>query len=209
MVVTQWNLWVEEHGGEGEATLPGVKVGKLDCYLDGYRNRVCRDAAELAQEVTLRESSLESLQPGTAGGNEDQFRQRVERWKELALGFLPEVYTLRGAIESINQRYFDGHGVLFPAEVEGLDQLLALVAKLVGNYNEALADSIGRVETLLGGTKKGHQPSQLTIDLAGSIKSVRGAAKEQVAYLVDMAKADALGVLGETRQAMELVDRHV
>ena len=34
-------------------------------------------------------------------------------------------------------------------------------------------------------------------------------AREQVAFLVDMAKADALDLLGETRQAFELVDRHV
>jgi len=27
--------------------------------------------------------------------------------------------------------------------------------------------------------------------------------------LVDMAKADALDVLGETRQALDLVDRHI
>ena len=36
-----------------------------------------------------------------------------------------------------------------------------------------------------------------------------GAAKEQVADVVDMAKADALGLLGEPHQALELVDRHV
>ncbi|MCZ6675493.1 MAG: hypothetical protein O7C75_21405 [Verrucomicrobia bacterium] len=41
----------------------------------------------------------------------------------------------------------------------------------------------------------------------GSIEKVR--AKEQVAYLVDMAKADALDLPGESRQALELVDRHV
>ena len=34
-------------------------------------------------------------------------------------------------------------------------------------------------------------------------------AKGRVAYMVDMAKADALDLLGETRQAFELVDRHV
>ena len=36
-----------------------------------------------------------------------------------------------------------------------------------------------------------------------------GAARKQVAYMVDMAKADALDLLGETRQAWELVDRHI
>ena len=48
-----------------------------------------------------------------------------------------------------------------------------------------------------------------TIDLAQLIESVQGAAGEQVAYMVDIAKADALDLLGETCQAFELVDRHV
>jgi len=55
----------------------------------------------------------------------------------------------------------------------------------------------------------GQRESPLTIDLAGLVENVQGAAKEQVAYLVDMAKADALDLLGETRQALVLVDRHV
>ncbi len=41
------------------------------------------------------------------------------------------------------------------------------------------------------------------------IENVHGTAREQVAYMVDMAKADALDLLGETRLAFELVDRYV
>jgi len=55
----------------------------------------------------------------------------------------------------------------------------------------------------------GQDETPLTIDVAGLIESVQGVAKEQVAYMVDMAKADALDLLGETRQAFEFVDRHV
>jgi hypothetical protein len=44
--------------------------------------------------------------------------------------------------------------------------------------------------------------------LAGLIENVQVAAQAQVAYLVDMAKAEALDLLGETRQAFKLVDRH-
>ena len=86
---------------------------------------------------------------------------------------------------------------------------MALVEKLVGIYNEALAGGIERLERLLIQTGDGQDESPLTIDLAGLIENVQGAAREQVAYLVDMAKADALDLLGETRQAFELVDRHV
>ena len=97
--VAQWNQWVEEHSRAGVASLGGVEVATLSCYLDGYRYRECRDAGDLAEEVSRRGSLLESLQVGKPGSSDDeQFRQRVEHWKESALGFLPEIYTLRRAI---------------------------------------------------------------------------------------------------------------
>ena len=206
-VVAQWNHWVEGQGDEGVAALAEVKVGKLDCYLSGYQYRVCRDATELAEEVSIRESLLDSL--GTQKLGEDRFRQRVGHWKELALRFLPEIYTVRGAISEINRRYFEGQEVLFLAEAEGFDQLLDLVEKAVDIFNESLAGDIERLEKLLVETGNRQDASPLTIDLSGLVGNVHGAAREQVAYLVDMAKADALDLLGETRQALELVDRHV
>ena len=124
----------------------------------------------------------------------------------------PYLHMRRGQSPTSSRRsapYFEGRDVLFLDESEGIDQLLALVEKLVGNYNEDLADSMENLEKLLGETRDGRQPSQLKIDLAELIESVEGAAQEQVSYLVDMAKADALDLLGENRQALKLVDRHV
>ena len=69
--------------------------------------------------------------------------------------------------------------------------------------------AIERVDNLLNETEDGQDESPLTIDLAGLYANVQGAAREQVAYMVDMAKADALELIGETRQAFELVDRHI
>ena len=210
LVVSSWNQWVESQGGEGVVTLAGVAAGILDCYLDGYRYRVCRNAGELAEEVSRRESLLESVQVGKPdSSNDERFRQRVEHWKISALGFLPEIYILSRAINSISQRYFEGQDPLFPEVNEGFDQLLNLVEKLVNIYNEALAGDIERSERLLIEPGEGQNQSPLTIDLAGLVETVQGSAREQVAYLVDMAKADALDLLGETRQAFELVDRHV
>ena len=83
------------------------------------------------------------------------------------------------------------------------------VEKLVGIYNEALARDIDQLEKLLIETGGDQDASPLIIDLPGLIESVQGVAKVQVAYMVDMAKADALELLGETRGALELVDRHV
>ena len=201
---------MEEHGGEGAAFLAATEVAKLSCCLDGYRYRVCWDAEELAEELGRRESLLESVQVGKPDSSDDErFRRRVERWKGLALGFIPEIYSLRRAIDSINQRYFDGQEVLFPGVAEGFDQLLALVEKTAGIYNDALAGDIERLEMLLIEAGDRHEESPLTVDLVGSIESIQSAARAQVAYMVDMAKADALDLLGETRQAVELVDRHV
>ena len=153
---------------------------------------------------------VESLKVGYPDRNNDErFRQRVENWKELALGFLPEIYTLRNAIDSISQRYFKCQETLFPEVAEGFGELLASVEKLVDIYNEALAEDIERLERLLCKTGDGQDESPLKIDLASLIDSISGAAAEQVAYLVDMAKSDALNLLGETRQAWELVDRHL
>ena len=210
LVVSSWNQWVESQGGEGVATLAGVAAGILDCYLDGYRYRVCRNAGELAEEVSRRESLLESVkvwEPDSS--NDERFRQRVEHWKISALGFLPEIYILSRAINSISQRYFEGQDPLFSEVSDGFGQLLALVEKLVNIYNEALAGDIERSERLLIEPGEGQNQSPLTIDLAGLVETVQGSAREQVAYLVDMAKADALDLLGETRQAFELVERHV
>jgi len=72
-----------------------------------------------------------------------------------------------------------------------------------------MAGSIERVERLLNETGDEQTASRLKIDLAGLIENVQGAAKGQVAFMVDMAKADALVLLGENRQAFEWVDRHV
>ena len=200
LVVAEWNRWVEEHGGEGVAFVAGAEVGKLSCHLDNYRYRVCRDARELAEEVGHRKSLLESVEVGKPDSSDDErFRKRVERWKRLAQGFLPEIYAVRGAIDSINQRYFDGQQILFPAVAEGFDDLVASVEKTVDIYNDALAADTERLGRLLSEIGDRQDESPLTIDRTGLVEAVREAVADQVAYMVDMAKAEALDMLGETR----------
>lgn len=87
--------------------------------------------------------------------------------------------------------------------------MLSLLEKTVDIYNEDLAGDIERLETLLSKTREGQQAYPLTINLAGLIEKDQGSVREQVAYMVDMAKGNALELLGETRRAFELVDRHV
>ena len=111
-------------------------------------------------------------------------------------------------IDSINQRYFDGQRALLTGVAEGFSLLLDLVEKTVDVYNEALAEEIERRDSLLH-ENDGQQSSPLTIDQADLAEKIDGRSTGQITYLVDMAKADALELLGETRQAWSLVDRHV
>ena len=48
-----------------------------------------------------------------------------------------------------------------------------------------------------------------TIDLSNLGGSAQRAATVPATYLVDMAKAEALGVMGEAEKAVQLVDRHI
>ena len=86
---------------------------------------------------------------------------------------------------------------------------MALVEKTVDIYNHDLAVDIERLERLLIETGGGEPESPLPIDLAVLTEKIQNAAKAQVAYMVDMAKAEVLDLLGETRQAFELVDQDV
>ncbi|MDA1129785.1 MAG: hypothetical protein O2913_13995 [Chloroflexi bacterium] len=193
-----------------QAMLLTSKLGSMlreQSVLDLYRKG--RDAEEPADDVSQLGSLLEDVQVEKKGQSAEQFRQQVEHWRELALRFLPEVHTLRKAIDSISDRYFEGQNILFSSDAEGLDELLALVEKTVNIFNESLVVDLERLERLLNETGDRQEGSPLTIDLARLTENTQVAAKEQAAYLVDMAKADALDLLGEPRKALELVDRHV
>ena len=47
------------------------------------------------------------------------------------------------------------------------------------------------------------------VDLAGSIENVQRAANDPSTYPVDVAKAEALDMMGETEKTVQLVDRHI
>ena len=83
---------------------------------------------KLAPPGLLRESVLEG-----------ELLPRARDWKDQAEAFLIELYTLRGAINSINQRYFDGHQTMFPNMVKWFDRVVACVERLIGGFNGDIA----------------------------------------------------------------------
>jgi hypothetical protein len=119
-------------------------------------------------------------------------RRDVTRWQQEAKLFLEELHDLRLAVITIIQRYFDGRDLLFPALTEGLNYLVKAMEVLVEMLNEDLAP------------KKWARADVTDVETRAGT-----AAAAQVAFLVDMAKAQALDALGETQAGIAIVGRHI
>lgn len=205
-----WNQRVEDQGGGGKATLAGTLVGKLSCHAQGYQYQVHQGTKELDKETRHRRDLLESLwlnRPDSKA--EKRFLERVRNWKELGRGFLLELYTLRQMIDSVNRRYYEGQQGLFPKAAEGFDELVGYIERLVGLYNRDLAEGMDRLAALVSKDDSQKSDEPFEFDKSAARKLGANPAKHQTAYLVDMAKVEALDTMGENRKAVELLDRRV
>jgi len=204
----RWNQRVEADEKDDAAILAGVTVGELRVYFEKYRHHVCDSAKELVNEVGRRESFLDSYRPERPSRLEGRrCYKRVRDWKDQAEYFLTEIYTLRMATEVVKRQYFDGQPVVFAGEAKGLDHLITLIVELIGDFNEDLAS---RLEDQLWLGDAGSEDNELpwTIDLTAVTEKVEDPVDHRVSYVVDMAKAEALGLLGETEEAAKFADRH-
>jgi hypothetical protein len=199
LVLASWNQWLAANGGEGSASLEGVKVSCLSSYLEGYRYRLCWDSADEVEEKRRRESLLEDLRGWKPGSrSDDRYRRRLSWWREMAEDFLGELYCLRSAADTISQRYFDGRQVLFPSKAGDFAKLVDCMEELVEAYNEDCANEFGQ-ETRLPNL----------IEIAALLEAVAPVARQHTAFLVDMAKAEVLDAMGENYAAVGLLDQHM
>jgi hypothetical protein len=207
-VLSDWNQWVEANGGNGMATLEGVMVSRLDSCLEGYRYHLCRDPEEESEEMRRRESLLETLRGWNPDSlSDDRYRRRVAWWREVAGDFLGELYSLRQVVDAISHRYFDGHQLLFPSKAGDFAKLVECIEELVEGYNQDFANEPGQ---RTGSPQEGlpAKPPNL-IDIAALEKAMSPGARQHSAFLVDMAKAEALDALGDHLEAVTLIDRFV
>ena len=175
-------------GGEGVATLDGVLVTLLQCYIGGYPYYTCPNGAE--DQLRRRKQLLDSLRQW----HSKRDRELVQDWKDATEEFLAELYTFQDAVASISQHYFDGHQVLFPDLVKNLAHVIDGTEKLAGSFNDMFAN---------GTEQRGR------MDLETIRRGSGTGTAQQTAYLVDMAKAEALDHLGEKQAAIKLAERYV
>ena len=86
---------------------------------------------------------------------------------------------------------------------------MGYVERLVGLYNRDLAEGLDRLMTLLpkGNSQKSVEP--FSLDLSTLDGLTEKPAKQDAAYLVDMARVEALDTMGEKQKAAAILDRHV
>ena len=86
---------------------------------------------------------------------------------------------------------------------------LGYIERLVDLYNRDLAEGLDRLMTLLrkGDSQKSVDPFNLDPSTLDGLTAK--AAKHEAAYLVDMARVEALDTMGEKEKALAILDRHV
>ena len=160
----------------------------------------------MAKELRKREKLLASLSAGKAGSDgESRPRGKAQQWREMAEDYLDELYALQVTFDSINQRYFESQHGLFPGSAHALPQLVEQAEKLVDLYNRDLAADLELMDNTADGHDGQGSEDRHTIDQSNLRSRTDGAATDQTAYLVDMAKAEALDVMGATERAVAIV----
>ena len=86
---------------------------------------------------------------------------------------------------------------------------MGYIERLVDLYNRYLAEGLDRLIAILpkGDSAQSNEPFSLDVSILDS--PTEKPAKHDAAYLVDMARVEALDTIGENRRAIELLDRHV
>ena len=86
---------------------------------------------------------------------------------------------------------------------------MGYIERLVDLYNRDLAEELDRLMALMpeGDSPQSVEPFSLDASILEGL--TEKPAKHEAAYLVDMAKVEALDTMGESRKAVELLERHV
>ena len=215
-----FDAWVDR-SGEGAAELAGVQVEKIGSYIEGYPVEECL-TTELAQaKLKARRSMIailrawsvhaldaEDMWTGRLPLDRQTFGEKVAAWGAEARVLLTEIYRLREAVTILSRRYFAGQELLFAPAAEFLREAEESVSGLVELYAERL------VAEWEGFSRLGHRPAEEAaaigrIDGATVKAAARQPAVALAAYLVDMAKAEALDKQGERAAAEALMEPHL
>ena len=190
LFTASWNKWVAEQGGEEVANLNGVPVGNLRCSVDENSYFACNQG--ITEPLRQREQLLENIRFWNFKADGKQ--ELIQVWKESFTSILVELYSFRQAVNSIQEKYFEVYSILFPDTEKEINGIIQDLEKTLVNFNKSVADRLDN----------GSQLDLQAIRQCADKPTIR-----QMAYIVDMAKAEALDSLGEGEEGVKLVERYV
>lgn len=215
IVTSSWNQWVAQQDDTSGALLTGINVGKLDCYANRYPFTTCESSDDANAQLQERARLLDRLRDGASIRQPSRFSlflERAQDWKVATIEFLNELQSLRLAVDSLSERYFDGKAVLFPQAADELDNFIVGIEKMADSFNDKLVRDLeiqGRL--VLPNERDTSTSDLLSTDLCIDLDDVRREAMKtmlpQSTILIDMAKADTLISMGEKNAAARLVER--
>ena len=113
--------WIEDiqTSDEGDEANRSIMLDELSAYTD----------------VSLAEKVTDSL---PIGNLRLRFPTVVENWVKAAAFLIEDLYSHQAAVQVIQDKFFDGHPVLYPPAVEGLKRSIKEVEDAVLAFNQYL-----------------------------------------------------------------------
>ncbi len=99
--------------------------------------------------------------------------------------------------------------MLFPQVAQGFEELVGYIERLVDLYNRDLAEGLDRLIALLPKGNSQKSIETFSLNVSTPVGLTEQAAGHDAAYLVDMARVEALDTMEEKEKAVELLDRHI
>lgn len=209
ILAASWNAW-----REAEGTLAGVAGGPLTCWA-ADAPFTAHEAAEASRRERERTDLLAGFrrwtlhdfdrEPGyftrPSGLRKRSFVEEAAAWRDQALLFGQEIFALQEALGKVAERYFEGNRLLFDDELSALEAQANVWPLLLEHFNDMVVVELDRVGEDAPNVPR---PGMAEVEEAG-----RTLGQNRAAYLVDLAKADALRTLGEPNAAADVMERYV
>ena len=205
-----WNVYVAQ-----QKVLAGVAPELITSLLEPETYRVA--APERAwQDAAARQRLLDRLRswslhggpelapwarpwPGTANSFQDEMAQ----WQELVADYLQRLHGFQAAFAQIEERYLGGKAALLQEQRECLERWSEAGETLGSVFNTAVVAVLGAVMS------KATTPEPIEAFDCGPYRDRATTTAERAAYLVDLAKVEALQVLDEDNLAVDLMGKYI
>lgn len=219
-----WNQWVEGHGGDMVAAVADVAVYHFTSWAENAPVEECLPD-EAAAKLAVRHKLLSSLRAWAVSDFDGadlwgqtlpyrraSFVDEVKGWHEDPREYALEVAPLRQAASLIGGRYFGGKEALYRGSAQILADCQHMIGVVKDLFHVGLVQEWERVGRLLAEEPEisNNSVSEVLgrLGLGGVPAEGHDAAAHLAGYLVNIAKAEALELLGEREAAENILVRH-